>query len=100
MLTSSEAFSIVAIANAFEAPADCPNIKTLFFTVRQHQNAQQHPKQLHSKCIRVTFCALTYWITAKISNVFLNPSQRQDLIPDAKVAVEAEARKRKEAQRA
>lgn len=97
---SSEAFSIVAIANAFEAPADCPNIKTLFFTVRQRQNEQQHPKQLYSKCIRVRSRVLTYWITAKISNVFLNPSQRQDLIPDAKVAVEAKARECKEAQRA
>lgn len=43
---------------------------------------------------------LTYWITTKISNVFLNPSQRRDLIHNAKVPIEAKVRECKEAQRA
>lgn len=43
---------------------------------------------------------MTYWIATKINNIFLNPPQRQDLIHDAKVPVEAKTWECKKAQRA
>jgi hypothetical protein len=43
---------------------------------------------------------MTYWITRKISNVLLHPSQRQYLIHNAEVPIDAKARECKEAQRA
>lgn len=43
---------------------------------------------------------MTYWITRKMSNVLLNPLQRQYLIHDTKVPIETKAWECKKAQRA